>query len=67
MVIRRQKSKRTRRPRGQGPPRLHRAPAQKDASKLCNWVQGRKNLREVPSLNRALTGKHIFHYMKQRA
>ncbi|KAF9652321.1 hypothetical protein BDM02DRAFT_3109317 [Thelephora ganbajun] len=39
-------SKRTRRP--------YRVSTQKDASKLCDWVQGWKKLPEVPTLNRVL-------------
>jgi len=59
MVARRQTTKRTRRPRGQGRPRRSRGRSQKDARKLCDWVRGRMDLPETPSLNKALAGKHI--------
>ena len=61
MVIRRQTTERTKRPRSKGPPRRHRIQTQKDTSKLCAWVQRRDGLPEAPSINSALAGKHVLY------
>jgi len=57
MVVRRQTSKPARLPRGQGRIRGYRKRSQKDAAKLCGLIQRRKGDKELPSLNKALTGK----------
>lgn len=64
MVIRRQKPKRTRLPRGQGKPRNHRVREKRVARKLCDWLKRGRNDRLTPSFNEALAGKYISHFVE---
>ena len=64
MIIRRQMPKRTRLPRGEGRPRIHRTREQKDSRKLRDWVRRRDGLHKSPSVNEALAGKHTSRFVK---
>ena len=64
MVFRRQTTKETRRPRGQGRPRPHRVRTQEVADKLRTWVQQQEGLLKPPSLKRALEGKCVLSSVK---
>ena len=62
MVIRRQTSKRTKRPRVRGPPRPHRVQMREDTTKLFDWVQRKRGSREALTFNMALTSKYYTSY-----
>ena len=64
MAFQRQTIGRTRRPHGQGQPRLYRTQAKRATEKLRTWVQQQKGLREPPSLNEALVGKRMLYPVK---
>jgi hypothetical protein len=64
MVIRRQTSKRTRLPRGQGKPRQYRVQIQEDTARLYDWAQREAGLPVGSTFNMALEGKHISYFAK---
>ena len=64
MIIRRQKPKRARLPRGEGRARPRRGKAQKDAQLLCDWLQRREKIAESPSVSDALEGERAPHFLK---
>ena len=64
MVIRRQTTKRAKRPYGKGPPRPHREGEQKDLVKLRAWVQQQKRLEETPTVSGTLAGKRMLDSAK---
>ena len=64
MIVQRQKQKRARLPRGEGQERPYRGRMQGNAHELCDWVRRRNKLPKAPSLNEALKGKRIPHFLK---
>ena len=62
--MRRQVPKRTRLPRGKGQLHEGRRKAQADLRELCSLVKVWKGLKRVPTIEKALAGKHIPQQVK---
>ena len=65
MVTRRQTSQKTKRPRGQGPPRRHHIQRNRDTKRLCEWVQQR-NFQTLQALT-GLWPVSIYHIPRNYA